>query len=67
MSSATLSDICGWGNLPISGGSRVVPYADDILLYQPISSQEDYALLQCDTDNIDSWVSDNYLQFNVAK
>ena len=54
-------------NLPISGGSRLVLYADDILLYRPISHQEDYALLQCDIDNIDSWVSDNYLQFNVAK
>ena len=54
-------------NLPISGGSKLVLYADDILLYRPISSQEDYALLQRDIDNIDSWVSDNYLQFNVAK
>jgi len=54
-------------NLPISGGSQLVLYADDILLYRPISRQEDYALLQRDIDNIDSWVSNNYLQFNVAK
>jgi len=49
-------------NLPISGGSQLVLYADDILLYWPISRQEDYALLQ---RNIDSGVSDNCLQFNV--
>ena len=31
-------------NLPISGGSQLVLYADDILLYRPISRQENCAL-----------------------
>ena len=41
--------------------------ADDMLLYRPITSTADYALLQQDIDNISNWVDKNYLQFNVQK
>ena len=38
-----------------------------MLLYRPITSRADYALLQQDIDNISNWVDKNYLQFNVQK
>ena len=51
----------------LSGESHLTLYADDMLLYRPITSMADYALLQQDIDNISNWVDKNYLQFNVQK
>ena len=42
-------------------------YADDILLYRPISSPSDYHLLQTDIDTLSSWTTHNYMTFNVSK
>jgi len=36
----------------MTSGSNLVLYADDILLYKPISCQADYAQLQLDIDAI---------------
>ena len=36
--------------VPLSEGSRLTVYADDMLLYKPISCQEDLAALQNDID-----------------
>ena len=47
---------------PLSGESHLTLYADDMLLYRPITSTADYALLQQDIDNISNWVDKNYLQ-----
>jgi hypothetical protein len=55
------------GVMNVSGSSKWVLYADNILLYRSISCQADYASLQHDSDSIDSWVSDNHLQFNIAE
>ena len=38
-----------------------------MLLYGPITSIADYALLQQDIDSISDWVDKNYLQFNIQK
>ena len=38
-----------------------------MLLYKPITSIADFALLQQDIDSIFDWVDKNYLQFNVQK
>ena len=50
---------------PLSGESHLILYADDMLLYTPITSTADFALLQQDIDSISDWVDKNYLQFNV--
>ena len=42
-------------------------YADDILLYRPITCQGDFAALQEDINKLDSWIEANYLQFNISK
>ena len=38
-----------------------------MLLYRPVTSIANYALLQQDIDNISNWVDKSYLQFNVQK
>ena len=42
-------------NLTLSPGSKLVLYADDILLYRPIVSENDYTLLQQDVDALGVW------------
>ena len=53
--------------VPLSEGSRLTVYADDMLLYKPISCQEDFAALQNDIDKLESWTTTNLLQFNTSK
>ena len=45
----------------------IVLYADDMVLYRPIYTYEDYWLLQQDINAIATWITDNYLQFNTSK
>ena len=44
-----INDICDTG---ISNGSKLVLYADDILLYRAVDSPDDYALLQHDVNGV---------------
>ena len=53
--------------VPLSEGSRLTVYADDMLLYKPISCQEDFAALQNDIDKLEFWTATNQLQFNTSK
>ena len=55
--------IDGIKNWPLSEGSKVTLYADDMLLYRPISCTRDYIDLQNDIDmyTIASWVIAKYL------
>ena len=46
-----LEDIC---QVNLSLDCKLVLYADDILLYRPISSSSDYNLLQADIDSLSS-------------
>ena len=46
--------------------STKVP-TDDILLYHPISSEDDYTLLQQDVDVLGVWSLLNHLSFNTSK
>ena len=48
-------------SLTLSSGSRLVLYADDILLYMPITSQADYESLQSDVNIIESWANTNHV------
>ena len=54
-------------DLDISEGSEVVLYADDILLYRPVLSDDDFAALQSDINKIQTWAASNLMTFNVAK
>ena len=51
----------------LSQGSKLVLYADDILLYRPICTSEDYFVLQQDIDSISKWTSINFMTFNCDK
>ena len=59
-----INDICDIG---ISNGSKLVLYADDILLYRAIDSPDDFALLQHDVNTLDAWSSIKLLKFNPSK
>ena len=54
-------------DVSLSDGSKIVLYADDILLYRPISLPVDLELLQRDVDTLENYASANYLTFNIAK
>ncbi len=51
----------------LSDGSVLNLYADDMLLYKPVSSPEDFRHLQSDIDHIGDWVSRNNLTLNPNK
>ena len=53
--------------VPLSEGSRLTVYADDMLLYKPVSCQEDFTALQNDIDKLESWTTSNLLHFNTSK
>ena len=48
-------------------GSKLSLYADDMLLYKPITVDGDYVDLQSDIDSLNNWVSSNHLDFNTSK
>ena len=54
-------------DLDISMGSKIVLYADDILLYRPVSSDSDFVSLQRDINMIQTWASSNFMTFNESK
>ena len=48
-------------SLTLTDGSKLIMYADDILLYKPISHPVDYNGLQTDIDTIQDCISINHL------
>ena len=52
---------------PLSDGTLLSLYADDILLYRIINCLQDYEILQEDTDSVCSWVDTNELVLNPIK
>ena len=58
-----INDICDPG---ISNGSKLVLYADDILLYRAVDSPDDYALLQHNVNTLGAWSSTKLLKFNPS-
>ena len=59
--------IDGVTRIPLSEGSKLVLYADDMLLYRRISSPEDFNILQNDVDAVNNCVNENHLCFNTTK
>ena len=47
--------------------SHLILYADDILIFKPISSPADMSSFQSDLDLISSWLSSHFLQINSSK
>ncbi len=54
-------------SLSLSELSQIILYADDLVLYRPISTPSDYRALQDDIAAIENWTLDNSLQFNTSK
>ena len=54
-------------SLSFSGNSQIVLYADDLVLYRPISTPNEYHILQNDINTIENWTLSNCLQFNILK
>ena len=53
--------------VPLSEGTKLVLYADDMLLYRKIDHPEDYVALQLDINSVNNWIKGNYLTFNASK
>jgi len=51
----------------LSEGTKLVLYADDMLLYRKIDHPEDYVALQLDINSVNNWIKGNYLTFNASK
>ena len=54
-------------SLTLTDGSKPTLYADDILLYKPISHPVDYSGLQIDIDTIEDCISINHFTLNPQK
>ena len=54
-------------SLPLTSGSKLTMYADDILLYKPIYCPEDYRYLQQDIDAINGCTRACHLKLNPSK
>lgn len=50
--------------IPLSPDTKLVIYADDVLLYKPIGSSLNYDLLQKVIDALGHWSMTNYVKFN---
>ena len=48
-------------------GPEVNLFADDVLLYNVVSKEEDFALVQEAVSLLDNWSVDNHLNFNLTK
>ena len=54
-------------NVALSKDSKLILYADDVLLYRQIHSEQDYAALQQDVNSLGVWSLLNHLSFNPVK
>ena len=52
--------------MQISPGSSLSLFADDMTLFRPILTVEDYWILQCDVNALAAWIVDNYLSLQPA-
>ena len=59
--------IDGVTRIPLSEGSKLVLYADDMSLCRRITSPVDFNILQSDVDVVNNWVNENHLCLNTTK
>ena len=57
----------GATNVVFSPGTKLVLYADDMLLFKPINNAEDFMLLQGDMNSLVQWSTSSFLTFNPEK
>ena len=57
----------GATNVVFSPGTKLVLYADDMLLFKPINNAEDFMLLQGDMNSLVQWSTSSFLTFNPQK
>ena len=57
----------GLTDLPFSPLTRLIQYADDILIFKPISSSAGMPSFQSDLDSISSWLSSHFLRISSSK
>ena len=50
----------------VSPGTRIWLFADDCLIYRPIRSAEDHAILQKDLNLVTQWANQWGMAFNTA-
>ena len=53
--------------VPLSQRTKIVLYADDMLMYKPICAQSCYVELQQDINSIYQWSQENLMSFNPTK
>ena len=55
--------------LSLAAGSKLSLFADDVILYRPISESvlPDYSKIQCDISAIEHWSDSNFLSLNPQK
>lgn len=56
-----------FARLPLSPDSKLILYADDIVLYHPVNNRNDVATLQADINTITNWLSSAGLFLNPRK
>ena len=54
-------------SLSLSGTFKVILYTDDLALHRPITSANEYYVLQEDITAIENWTAAKNLQFNISK
>ena len=59
-----INDLCA---VPLSSGTKLMMFADDIMLYKPISSPHNITNFQDDVNLVYAWVSNNHLSININK
>ena len=53
--------------VPLSSGTKLLLYADDIVMYRPVNSQSDVSSLQNDVNSIHRWTIEHGLALNTSK
>ena len=64
---ALLLFLCYINDLPTNINSKIKLYTDDVLIYRPIKSLDDYKILQEDLNTIDHWEVHCQARFNPDK
>ena len=53
--------------VPLSDNTKLILYADDILLYKPVNSDQDSDAFQQDVNSIQNWTNSHGLKLNASE
>ena len=53
--------------VPLSDNAKLILYADDILLYKPVNSDQDSDAFQQDVNSIQNWTNSHGLKLNASE